>query len=166
MLEQSDAEFNIGKRDGFSWRVSTSSRTSRRRLVARDRHGRGARGPLVRKNLPMYRSRRDRFDELVIGAARYLIAHMPALKDIEYAVEDVPPSDPAPWEQHSVVLARAFPAENSSHLQARIVVYRKPCEQRAQDAQELYYLVHAVVIEQAAQLMGRRPDEIDPNWLA
>ena len=55
-----------------------------------------------------------------------LIRLWPQVSTIEFAVEDVPPSDPAPWESHSVVVARIFPADRRRGLRDRIVVYRLP----------------------------------------
>jgi hypothetical protein len=36
-------------------------------------------------------------------------------------------------------------------------------ESRAQDADDLADLVHEVVVEQVAHLLGRAPDEVDPE---
>ena len=62
----------------------------------RDRHGRGLRGPLVPPHLPAWRTRAERFDELVVAAADDLARHCPQVGSIQFAVEEVPPSDPAP----------------------------------------------------------------------
>ena len=51
-----------------------------------------------------------------------LISRWPQVSTIEFAVEDVPPSTPAPWESHSVVVARIFPADRRRGLRDRIVV--------------------------------------------
>nr|WP_246582402.1 metallopeptidase family protein [Cellulomonas hominis] len=83
------------------------------------------------------------------------------LDGVEFAVEDVPPSNPAPWEHGGVPLGRYFPAQPG--LPPRIVVYRRPVESRAADADELADLVHDVVVEQVAHLLGRAPDEVDPE---
>jgi predicted Zn-dependent protease with MMP-like domain len=82
------------------------------------------------------------------------------LEQVDVAVEDVPPSDPATWEGGAVPLARVFPADGGER--ARLVVYRRPVEQRAED--DLDDLVRQVVVEQVAELLGRSPDEVDPGY--
>lgn len=128
----------------------------------RDRHGRGLRGPLVPPHLPAWRTRAERFDELVVAAADDLARHCPQVGSIQFAVEEVPPSDPAPWE-HGVVLGRGFAAQPRAGLPSRIVVYRRPVASRARGDAELAGLVRRVVVEQVALVLGRGPDEIDPQ---
>ena len=128
----------------------------------RDRHGRGLRGPLVPPHLPAWRTRAERFDELVVVAADDLARHCPQVGSIQFAVEEVPPSDPAPWE-HGVVLGRGFAAQPRAGLPSRIVVYRRPVASRAREDAELAGLVRRVVVEQVALVLGRGPDEIDPQ---
>lgn len=129
----------------------------------RDRHGRGLRGPLLPAALPGWRSRAEQFDELVIRSVQQLVRLQPQVESIQFAVEEVPPSDPAPWER-GVVLGRGFAAEPKAGLPARVVVYRRPVTSRAADRQELAELVHRVVVEQVATMLGRRPEELDPDF--
>jgi predicted Zn-dependent protease with MMP-like domain len=129
----------------------------------RDRHGRGLRGPLLPPDVPAWRSRADRFDDLVLDALERLESRWRReLDGVELAVEDVPPSDPAPWEHGDVPLGRFFPAEGA--LPPRIVVYRRPVETRAPDPRDLPPLVHEVVVEQVAHLLGLTPEQIDPRY--
>ncbi|PZU41969.1 MAG: peptidase [Arsenicicoccus sp.] len=123
----------------------------------RDRRGHGLRGPLARPRIPAMSTRRDRFDELVLDAAESLERRLDAELGLELAVEDVPPSDPAPWE-HGVALGRLFPAERG--MPARLVVYRRPVEHRAGDEAELAALVTEVVVEQVARMLGRDPEDL------
>jgi predicted Zn-dependent protease with MMP-like domain len=51
-------------------------------------------------------------------------------------------------------------------MPARIVVYRRPVETRALDEGDLADLVRDVLVEQVAQLLGRRPEEVDPRYHA
>lgn len=130
--------------------------------LRRDRRDRGVRGPLIPAGLPGYRTRRAQFDELVLHAVERLERHWSSeLQGVEFAVEDVPPSDPAPWEHGEVPLGRLFPAEPP--LPTRIVVYRRPVETRSDDRDDLAHLVHDVVVEQVAHLLGMEPDEVDPR---
>lgn len=100
-------------------------------------------------------TRRERFDELVLDAAEALELALGHELGIELAVEEVPPSDPAPWE-HGVPLGRLFPAQRT--MPARLVLYRRPIVQRAHEPEELATLVSEVVTEQVARMLGRDPD--------
>ena len=129
----------------------------------RDRRGRGLRGPLLPTTAPAYRTRAERFDDLVLDSVDELERRWSRqLEGTEFAVEDVPPSGPAPWEHGGVPLGRYFPAD--AGLPNRIVVYRRPLESRAVDALDLADLVHDVVVEQVAHLLGRAPEDVDPGY--
>lgn len=104
-------------------------------------------------------ARRDAFDELVLDALERIEARTgQSLDPLEVAVEDIPPSDPAAWEE-SVPLGRLFPATGRNA--ARLVVYRRPVASRALTDDELRALVDAVVAEQVAGLLGIDPDDLD-----
>jgi predicted Zn-dependent protease with MMP-like domain len=129
----------------------------------RDRHGRGVRGPLVPPNLPAWRTRAEIFDDHVLDAVERLERRWATQLDgVEFAVEDVPPSDPAPWEHGEVPLGRFFPAQGA--LAPRVVVYRRPVETRAPDPRDVSALVHEVVVEQVAHLLDLPPEEVDPRY--
>ncbi len=128
----------------------------------RDRRGRGLRGALVPASLPGHRSRGEQFDDLVLDAVERLERRWAdQLVGVEFAVEDVPPSDPAPWEHGEVPLGRLFPAQGASST--RIVVYRRPVETRAGERALLAPMVHEVVVEQVAHLLGVEPSAVDPT---
>ena len=113
--------------------------------------------------VPAMRSRAERFDDLVLDAASRLEERIGRdFGDVEFAVEDVPPSDPAPWEAADVALGRMFAARG--RMPARIVIYRRPVETRAEDPRELALLVNEVVVEQVAAMLGVDPAELDPGW--
>ncbi|MFD7022221.1 metallopeptidase family protein [Promicromonospora sukumoe] len=129
----------------------------------RDRRGRGLRGPMLPPGAPAHRTRAQRFDDLVLDVVEDLDRTWAThLRGTEFAVEDVPPSDPAPWEDGGVLLGRFFPAE--AGRPGRVVVYRRPVEVRAVDLEDLADLVRDVVVEQVAHLLARTPEEIDPNF--
>ncbi|MFL6139040.1 MAG: metallopeptidase family protein [Frankiaceae bacterium] len=134
--------------------------------VRRDRHGRGLRGPLLPAGLPGARTRSELFDDLVLDAVEHLEHRWSAeLRHVEFAVEDVPPVDPLPAAPDDagladeIPLARLLPARGRTP--ARIVVYRRPLEARAHDQLDLGDLVHDVVVEQVAQLLGLDPETVD-----
>lgn len=121
------------------------------------------RGPLFPPGTPAHRTRAQRFDDLVLDVVEDLDHTWAAqLRGTEFAVEDVPPSDPAPWEDGGVPLGRFFPAE--AGRPGRVVVYRRPVEVRAIDTDDLADLVRDVVVEQVAHLLARTPEEIDPHF--
>lgn len=103
------------------------------------------------------------FDELVLDAVEGLERRWTKeLDGVEFGVEDVPPSDPSPWEDGEVPLGRLFPAEGE--LPPRIVVYRRPVETRADDQQDVAALAHDVVVEQVAHLLGLPPEQVDRRY--
>ena len=133
------------------------------RVRRRDRRGRGLRGPLVPARLPGARNRAERFDDLVLDAVERLERRWRAeMEPLEFAVEDVPPADPTPWESDDVPLGRFFPATRG--LPSRVVVYRRPVETRSGDEGELGELVQQVVVEQVAHALGVEPERLDPGF--
>ena len=130
------------------------------RSPRRDRHGRGARGPLFFPGTPAWRTRRQHFDLLVAETAPEIIGRWPAVGSIEFAVEDVPPSDPAPWEDPTVLLGRVFPADGRRGLRDRIVVYRRGVEQHA-TKDEIPFLLRSLLIERISQVVDVPPEELD-----
>ena len=154
----------------------------------RDRHGRGLRGRLVPPTvslggrdvrIPLSQTRGERFDDLVLDAVEQLEERWSKqLEGVEFAVEDVP-AVPAPGADAAydadvvadetaggaVPLGRLLPAAVDARGEAsppRVVVYRRPLEARAVDRSDLADLVHDVVVDQVARLLGIDPDEVDP----
>ncbi len=84
----------------------------------------------------------------------------PAVETIEFAVEEVPPSDPAPWER-GVVLGRAFDAEPRAGLAPRVVVYRRVIASRASSASELSSMIRTVLAQQVASLLGVSAEDLE-----
>lgn len=129
----------------------------------RDRRDRGIRGPLLPPFVPANKSRAAHFDDLVVDLVARLGRRWGApLRGTEFAVEDVPPSDPAPWEDGAVPLGRCFPAE--AGRPARIVLYRRPIEARTIGPEDTEDLTRDVLVEQVAHLLARTPEEIDPHY--
>ena len=140
----------------------------------RDRRGRGVRGLLFPATLPAARSRSERFDAIVLDALEPIDVRWHAELDrLDVAVDDVPEvtdCDPTTvtWgsdvvEDGNVPLARLVPAgvdHAGLPTRARIVLYRRPLEFRAMDREDLADLVHDVIIEQVANLLGVDPDEL------
>ena len=113
----------------------------------------------------------QQFDDLVLDVVEHLEGRWAAkLESVEFAVEDVPAVPDGPpeslvygtdvVEDGAVPLARLLPAGSDGAgrpTPPRIVVYRRPLEVRAVDRTDLADLVHDVVVEQVANLLGTRP---------
>ncbi|HEX6754937.1 MAG TPA: metallopeptidase family protein [Mycobacteriales bacterium] len=154
----------------------TVPRGRRARRIRRDRRGRGLRGRLVPDSVPLSRSRAQQFDDMVLDAVEHLEGRWAAkLESVEFAVEDVPAVPDGPpeamvygtdvIEDGNVPLARLLAAgtgPDGRPTPPRIVVYRRPLEARSMDRADLADLVHDVVVEQVANLLGLDPDEVDP----
>jgi predicted Zn-dependent protease with MMP-like domain len=129
------------------------------------------RGLLAPVTVPLSKSRAQLFDDLVLDAVEHLErAWATQLRGVEFAVEDVPPELPTydsdVLEDGEIPLARLLPERDAGRgrrTPARIVIYRRPLEVRAVDRGDLADLVHDVVVEQVANLLGKDPDEIDPD---
>jgi predicted Zn-dependent protease with MMP-like domain len=152
----------------------TRSRRSRLRR-RRDRRGRGVRGLLYPATLPAARSRSERFDAIVLDALEPIDERWHAELDrLDIAVDEVPEigdHDPSTvsWDSDvvqdgNVPLARLVPAgvdRAGLPTRARIVLYRRPLQTRAQDGVDLSELVHEVLVEQVANYLGLDPDTIE-----
>ncbi|MHC0433156.1 metallopeptidase family protein [Streptomyces sp. O3] len=132
----------------------------------RDRHGRGMRGPVAPPQVPLSASRSEVFMDLVQDSVERIERHVPQLADIEFLVLDVPrldrPSDAIGDWGESVPLGGTIAAREGKP--ARVVVYRRPVEIRTKNREERAILVHEVVVEQVAELLGLSPETIDPRY--
>ncbi|MGQ0845334.1 MAG: metallopeptidase family protein [Sporichthyaceae bacterium] len=141
-----------------------SVRTRPANRPRRDRRSRGLRGPLAPPDSPLARSRADRFADLVLDSVERLERRWSnELADVEFAVENVPPVDrPLDPINNSIPLSRLYPG--SAGHSPRIVLYRRPIEARATGRAELTALVHDLVVEQVAELLGVEPETVDPEY--
>jgi predicted Zn-dependent protease with MMP-like domain len=141
------------------------------RIRRRDSRGRGLRGTLTPQDLPLYRSRAQRFDDLVLEAVAQLEPRWEAeLSSVEFAVEEIPAADLPDDDPEPVPLARLDPGAVSTSdprypaRPARIVLYRRPLMARADDEEDLGELVLDVVVEEFARLLGVDPQAVDPGY--
>lgn len=107
-------------------------------------------------------SRSARFDGLVLDAVERLERRWPQLAEVDVLVEEVPPPDADAWTDDAVPLGRSEPGRREEP--PRIVVYRRPVEARAEGRTELGLLVHDVVVEEVAELLGLAPESVDPSY--
>lgn len=139
----------------------------RARRTGRDRRGRGLRGRLIPATAPAARTRAEFFDDLVLDAVEGLErTYAKELAGVEFAVEDVPDElagyESDVLEDRRVPLARLLPGRPGRHgVPPRIVLYRRPLELRADHHRDrLADLVHDVIVEQVANLLGVDPDDL------
>ena len=109
------------------------------RIRRRDRHGRGLRGRLVPPGVPLYRTRSQQFDDMVLDAVARLESRWEAeLTGVEFAVQEVPEADELVDDSVPLPLARTVPGTPNPGdparpaTPARIVVYRRPLMARSE----------------------------------
>ena len=130
----------------------------------RNRHGRGLRGELMLPTHPGYRTRSDRFDDMVLDSAQRLHDLWgKTLDGVRFAVDEIPP-------QLEQLVADAGAAPMGSYTAATadegpvITLYRRVVEQGCASREELQDLVHDVVVEHTAEMLGVAPETLDPVY--
>ncbi|MGA5769491.1 metallopeptidase family protein [Streptomyces pseudogriseolus] len=122
------------------------------------------RGPIAPPQVPLAASRAETFADLVQDSVERLERRWPQLADIDFLVQDVPRLDGAAgsgWDE-TVPLGGTVTARDGRP--ARVVIYRRPVEIRSKGRDERAALVHEVVVEQVADLLGLTPDTVDPRY--
>lgn len=163
---RSDSRESHRRDSGKSHRSARRGRPVRRR----DRRGRGLRGTLAPRDIPISRTRSESFDDLVVAAVDELEEHWATeLAALEFAVEDVPPDATQRLDLGSdavidrgVVLGRLCRDGLGDIRQPVIVVYRRPVEARAVDRDDGADLVFMIVVDLVAEFLGKDIDELDP----
>jgi predicted Zn-dependent protease with MMP-like domain len=144
---------------------------ARRVRRRRDRRGRGLRGRLAGTDIPLSRTRAEQFDDLVLDAVEHLEQRWAReLHGVEFAVEEVPMADPVVDlddvdAEDPVPLSRLQPASGTGRATTppRIVLYRRPLEARATDADDLGDLILDVLIHEVAAMLDVDPEVVDPE---
>ena len=109
--------------------------------------------------VPAMETRRESFDVLVLEAADRLRPHLGTrYAATEFAVEEVPPQDPAPWEEQVAPLGRLLRATTARPN--RVVVYRRPLEESFPDPDELERQITITVLHELAHYFGIDEDRI------
>ncbi|AWB81388.1 hypothetical protein C3B44_02655 [Corynebacterium yudongzhengii] len=143
----------------------------------RDRRGRGARGPLVPQSIPRYRTRSEKFDMITLEAYAPIHNRFPdQLSGLDLAVDTIPrmrldtssavlPDDivadgPVPLGR---VLAPGVDTAGNP-TRARLVVFRRPIERRAETPQERRELLTWVLTALVANYLNLDPRDIDPDF--
>ena len=137
------------------------TRQAKAQRVRRDRHGRGMRGPTLHPALPASRTRAQMFDDVIAWDLGTFRRHLgDRMEKLDFAVLDVPRSDPAPWEE-GVPLGRVVPFERPSKIEARIIFYRMPIIEAASRDPLPRLFIHSVVTNHLASALGEHPEDID-----
>lgn len=130
------------------------------------------RGPVAPPQVPLSASRAEVFTDLVQDSVERLERRWPQLTEIEFLVLEVPALGQAPgsgagqgedgWSDDIVPLGGTV--EATEGRPARVVIYRRPVEIRTKGREERAALVHEVVVEQVAELLGLSPESVDPRY--
>jgi predicted Zn-dependent protease with MMP-like domain len=121
--------------------------------------------------VPLYRTRSQQFDDMVLDAVARLEPRWEAeLAGVEFAVQEVPEPEELVDDSVPLPLARTVPASSEPGnparpaTPARIVVYRRPLMARSESDGELSDLVFDVIVEEFAGFLGLDPDSVDPGY--
>ncbi len=125
----------------------------------RNRHGRGARGPVTGPHLPMLHNRIDLFDMTVAATADYLKGIWPAeLEHVRFEVAAAPINAVGP---DGVERWRVDPRER------RIILFRVPIQRLSKlhrnDELHQRMLVESCVFRAVAELLGKDPWDLAPE---
>ena len=135
--------------------------------TARDRRGRGLRGPAFGPDapwgrVPAHRTDRERFDQVAVDVMNDVESRWTEeLAQVELAVEDIPVL-PRTWVAPRVPLASLVPGTQSTP--PRLVLFRRPIEHRAENRADLDALVLTVVVEQLADYLGVPAEDVHPDY--
>ncbi len=80
---------------------------------------------------------------------------------MEYAVEDTP-QIPDDWTASTVPLSSLV--RGTGGTPTRLVLFRRPIEQRCENRTDLEAMVLTVVVEQVAELLGIDAEQVDPRY--
>jgi predicted Zn-dependent protease with MMP-like domain len=121
--------------------------------------------------VPLYRTRSQQFDDLVLDAVARLESRWETeLAGVEFAVQEVPEAEELADDAGPLPLARTVPGSESPRdparpaTAARIVIYRRPLLARAENDTELGDLVFDIVVEEFASVLGLDPESVDPGY--
>lgn len=118
------------------------------------RHG----NDLVLRRRP---SSREQFDAIVLSIVTEIDRRWTSrLGLVEYAVEDTPIVSEN-WDDN-VPLSSLV--RGTGGRPTRLVLFRRPIEQRCEGREELQALVLTLVVEQIADLLGIDAEQVDPRY--
>lgn len=144
--------------------------------VRRDPRGRGMRGIFL-PELPRYKTRSEMFDARVLDAYQPLYERFESeLSGLDVAVDVVPrmrlSAGHTQWPDDVVAdgpvpLGRLVPAgvdHSGQPTRPRLIVFRRPVEQRTQSPFELQDLLTFILTKLIAVYLNVTPETIDPKF--
>ncbi|MFY9190057.1 MAG: metallopeptidase family protein [Lawsonella sp.] len=152
--------------------------THRRHKTSRqvERRGRGPRGLILPPHVPRYASRSTAFDEHALEAfARIDTTFHDELTSLDLAVDMVPRMrlrEGAEWPDSVaadgiIALGRFISTSYTSDgtpIRPRIVLFRKPIEERCADETEMQQLLQAILTKLVAYYLNVEPELINPFY--
>ncbi|MDD7384525.1 MAG: metallopeptidase family protein [Actinomycetaceae bacterium] len=131
------------------------------RPIRRDRHNRGIRGQLIPTSVPAWRTRADKFADILAAEIGTYQRRMPdELAYVEFGTLDAPDTQTLQVES-GIPLASFIPSTPSAQARGRIVFYRLPILHAAAHTQFPRLFIHDVVTEQIAGAINQLPENID-----
>lgn len=113
---------------------------------------------------PGYRTRSDRFDDMVLDSAQRLHDIWgKTLDGVRFGVDEIPP-DLEQLAAHSSSVPMGSYTAGTDAEGPMITVYRLVVEQGCPGPEELQDLVHDVVVEYTAEMLGVAPETLDPVY--
>jgi hypothetical protein len=120
--------------------------------------------PLAPAGVPAARTRAENFDTVALRVMSAVVERWTAqLGELDLAVEEVPVLPPG-WIDASVPLAAYVAA--TTETPARLVLFRRPLEHRAEGLADLEVLLLTVVVEQIAEVLGIPAEDVHPGYEA
>ena len=125
---------------------------------------------LIPPEVPLTLTRSERFDEYVLDAVEQVeraVHGDPALVEqlgvLEFGIEEVPPDAAlAATESGAETMPLSRGEPSGPGAPARVVLYRRPVELRTPDLRDRAALVHELVVDELADLLGVPADRLDP----
>ncbi|AGP31396.1 metallopeptidase family protein [Corynebacterium terpenotabidum] len=146
------------------------------RAAHRDPRGRGLRGILM-PDLPRHRTRSEQFDAAVLDVyANVLDRFGDRLDGLDIAVDMIPrmrmDASIAQWSDEvaadgPVPLGRLVPVgvdADGAPTRPRLIVFRRPVEERSTDRAELEQWLRYVIATLVATYLNVTPDLVDPGF--
>ena len=146
------------------------------RAAHRDPRGRGLRGVLM-PDLPRHRTRAEQFDGAVLDVyADVLDRFGDRLDGLDIAVDMIPrmrmDASVSQWSDEvaadgPVPLGRLVPVgvdEEGTPTRPRLIVFRRPVEQRSRDRMELENWLRFVIASLVATYLNVSPETVDPRF--
>lgn len=143
----------------------------------RNRHGRGLRGVVLPQQTPRFRSRSQQFDMAALDAFSSIhAAFAPQLESLDLAVDTVPRMnlgsdlaliDDEIFSDGPVPLGRVLQPGIDTQGQptrARIVLFRKPIEQRAATSEQRQQLLQEILTVLVATYLNLDPHDVDARY--